>query len=606
MLHVDLTPRPVPFRAGTQPPNSGLHFSHHRAAEPMLLHFPAEILQIVLGLLEPIWLFQVAAAYPQIDSLLGFEKSNKIWYNATPAALFLEPENFQDEMLVEDRMSAYSTRNEPDATLQLSYVSVVHVSTKQLQLIDGRNKPFSDDAFFYNALHSSRFVVPAITNLSELSRNLDFSFDIVHPQDRRFYPTTPTRVRVMALGGPFQPWLDYRQELAGHLHYGVRCFICFEVAGRYRQYRQYWGMIWCSTCYDLYMLGMASSTCQIIHIEANLLLLRVGAHRVAKIPGLDMLVKHCSHYSAVLITEKPGNRLYRPMVDEILRQKIGIDFHTAAAVQTYIGQLLETWKGGTQSEPLKAHRRNLRRDIVRHAQHIWDSTVLDKKKQNEMTVGSVGERRVRMKLIIVHARQRWAPTSRLAQFLFPARLLPNSNLWLPYDSKAQWLPDPTLDLETSRDVLRAGPYWIDEKAKKMVRDLVVYGQEGGVTSWMAAAQEWHIQRLTHEVYCGKYLNLKFGGPQQHEPMDVPTAENNRLDVLAKKLRIDPVFPVGVLTKHEKKRAIASFNKIIFSRCTGCPLNNLLILPSGLKGIVQHYCEHHPSRFYTDDRWTIRG
>ncbi len=140
----------------------------------------------------------------------------------------------------------------------------------------------------------------------------------------------------------------------------------------------------------------------------------------------------------------------------------------------------------------------------------------------------------------------------------------------------------------------------------MVRDLVVYGQEGGVTSWMAAAQEWHIQRLTHEVYCGKYLNLKFGGPQQHEPMDVPTAENNRLDVLAKKLRIDPVFPVGVLTKHEKKRAIASFNKIIFSRCTGCPLNNLLILPSGLKGIVQHYCEHHPSRFYTDDRWTIRG
>lgn len=93
-------------------------------------------------------------------------------------------------------------------------------------------------------------------NLSELSLTLDFPFDVAHPRDRRFYPTTPTRIRVMALGGPFQPWLDYRQELAGHLHYGVRCLICFEVTGKYRQYKQIWGLTWCIDCYDLYVLSM--------------------------------------------------------------------------------------------------------------------------------------------------------------------------------------------------------------------------------------------------------------------------------------------------------------------------------------------------------------
>jgi hypothetical protein len=86
--------------------------------------------------------------------------------------------------------------------------------------------------------------------------NLDFMYDIKHPLDRRFYPTTPTRVRVMALGGPFQPWLDYQQELAGHLHYGMRCCICLEVVGKCRNYKQIWGMNWCTKCYGHYMLGI--------------------------------------------------------------------------------------------------------------------------------------------------------------------------------------------------------------------------------------------------------------------------------------------------------------------------------------------------------------
>jgi hypothetical protein len=118
VLHIDLAPRPHPCAAGYQPPSSGHHFS--RYAGPVLLQFPAEILKEIVEYLEPIWLFQVAATYPKINELLGFEISNRIWYDAIPTALYLEPENFQDEVLVKDRLLAYSRGDKIDTTLQLS------------------------------------------------------------------------------------------------------------------------------------------------------------------------------------------------------------------------------------------------------------------------------------------------------------------------------------------------------------------------------------------------------------------------------------------------------------------------------------------------------
>lgn len=85
--------------------------------------------------------------------------------------------------------------------------------------------------------------------MTELPRNLEFPFDVAHPTDHRFYPTTPTRIRVMAFGDPFQPWLDCRQELAGQLHYGLRCCICLELAGKYCQYKIFGDVIWSIGCH---------------------------------------------------------------------------------------------------------------------------------------------------------------------------------------------------------------------------------------------------------------------------------------------------------------------------------------------------------------------
>ena len=61
----------------------------------MIAQLPPEILKIILGLLEPIWLFQAEAAYPEIALLSS--NANFLWYNAIPPALQTEPEYFQDE-----------------------------------------------------------------------------------------------------------------------------------------------------------------------------------------------------------------------------------------------------------------------------------------------------------------------------------------------------------------------------------------------------------------------------------------------------------------------------------------------------------------------------
>ena len=66
---------------------------------PTLLLLPAEVLKMVLGYLEPIWLFQAEAAYPEIAALSS--SLNSVWYDILPHALFAEPEHFQDEAHVE-------------------------------------------------------------------------------------------------------------------------------------------------------------------------------------------------------------------------------------------------------------------------------------------------------------------------------------------------------------------------------------------------------------------------------------------------------------------------------------------------------------------------
>src|SRR5690349_10060871 len=70
--------------------------------------------------------------------------------------------------------------------------------------------------------------LPRLDGLSELSAEVEWSCDIRHTTNREHYPviyfeSRPPRLRNLAIGGPFQPSVNYRRELLGHLHYRKRC-----------------------------------------------------------------------------------------------------------------------------------------------------------------------------------------------------------------------------------------------------------------------------------------------------------------------------------------------------------------------------------------------
>ena len=87
--------------------------------------------------------------------------------------------------------------------------------------------------------------------MSVLSVRVEFACGIGHPRSQLNYPFLPSRNRVLAIGGPFRFFLDYKAELLGHLHYGKRCCICLEVVeASLRPFTRLSNLLLCMKCFD--------------------------------------------------------------------------------------------------------------------------------------------------------------------------------------------------------------------------------------------------------------------------------------------------------------------------------------------------------------------
>ena len=132
-------------------------------------------------------------------------------------------------------------------------------------LADSRNRPsqLSDTRYYWaqSVSESQLITLPNITDMTELSMNVQWNFDINHPRHDSNYPLIPTRsgsfrVRNLALGGPFQPEIDYRKEIAGALHYQKRCQICAApIGGALRPFRKDFDVLFCRWCQQKYTLS---------------------------------------------------------------------------------------------------------------------------------------------------------------------------------------------------------------------------------------------------------------------------------------------------------------------------------------------------------------
>jgi hypothetical protein len=136
-------------------------------------------------------------------------------------------------------------------------------------LILYRPSPLPGTRYYWDqsGFQQGLIVLPQINNMSALSMNVEWSCNLQHPTDTRYYPLIRTgkgsfRVRNLALGGPFQPEIDYRRELAGWLHYGRRCQICaLPFHSAYRPYHIDFGVLFCRACHNEYTLSRPILSC---------------------------------------------------------------------------------------------------------------------------------------------------------------------------------------------------------------------------------------------------------------------------------------------------------------------------------------------------------
>lgn len=310
----------------------------------------------------------------------------------------------------------------------------------------------------------------------------------------------------------------------------------------------------------------------------------VAASQVAEIPGLDKLVACSKDPVWTEHRRSTTANQWRPLVDDVLRKAVGLDFETALAKQKYLEHLLATSK--MLKRPTEANRRRLRHNIVTVAKRLWD----------------FGTGEPRIDNAIKQARSTFAPTEIIERFLFPPRSLDAAQLTEPFDASDGWLGDPTMQLKSSREVLNRSPSWKAMVAVQMINKLCGHhdhptyylpGYGGAVTTWVNASEHYHIQRMENTIDVNFAIQkLKDDGRVSYFRRTPPNTQSyissyeglyERLGVILTKLHIPPMQPLRAEQLNERDLALAKnvyFKKLLRVSCVGCPKSGKLAFPRG--------------------------
>jgi hypothetical protein len=188
---------------------------------------------------------------------------------------------------------------------------------------------------------------------------------------------------------------------------------------------------------------------------------------------------------------------------------------------------------------------------------------------------------------------------------------------LPFDASERWLEDPTR-LLNSREILTRTDAWKNQVAMEMITKLCDWssihyhqaGYGGTVTTWIAAADLYHIQRMERTISADfaiakvKEISLSSHG---HTPtltgqgaLHTPRLAFENLGLILAKLKIPPMSPVRkqvpnkmyrskeelkeaeqVLSDDELKMAKeVYFKKLWQACCVGCPRTGYLVCAPG--------------------------
>ncbi|KAL2013140.1 hypothetical protein VTN00DRAFT_665 [Thermoascus crustaceus] len=512
---------------------------------PLIFKLPAELLQMVVEFLEPIWMFQLEEAYSKIREGLSYPGANAVWYRSLPPSLWLKKACFQ--LGTHGGRRLFRRRIIPKG---FNRSARGHVYLPSLH-------DYDDQGLNNNAGTTAN--IRSSSNSHESSR---------------------------ALGGPYCHSIDYRREILGHLHDWSRCHVCLSHKED-PDGAPYPKLEMCNKCTDEYTIDETRAR-EVIGRRAESLL-EISPDTPSQ---SDPSWAPCLFY---------GGRYYLPMVDQILRGAIGMDYKAAEKRHTALAEYAKYLSAEWSSE--EVFRRRVRRRIVQIAERMWDGwdpTPIEH-------IDPVTQRHVvhpRPLIARLAAfRTRFAPTYMLHKFLFPDFKLCDNPRWLEWEEPGRWLPDPTMHIRTAEDTEHATQHWLIFHAESMIERLAwcesddydKEGYGGTVSTWVEQATAYHVrrfERIIDDVSWFQHpatqkilvLNYRLGVP--YHPLNGPYELGQCHDR----------FLAQVATKVKQYACYLDCECLYNNRRHG----------HGLDVLVLHMWKHHKEEFYLWDAYQPAG
>ena len=443
---------------------------------------------------------------------------------------------------------------------------------------------------------------------------------------------SPVRKRVKALGARYELVFNYKREILGRLKSGQRCYICLcIIPGMLHTHIAEWGLKWCPACFKKYTVGKLPLVTHCLE-EA-----RTNILEVAK----TVFEREYRHVMALATparrTSSTRRRIYlRPELDHIVRGFLGINLLTHWMQPRQMKQRAKYMR--VENSILEQERFQIRLKLVRYAEMIWEGRdpCFEMAMENSTTTP---ELRVNWSITpdtFRAYRERFAPTSKIARFLFPGHLITDDPTNTPCTESGGWLRDPVRALTRGTTGDKLEGIWFADAALGMIELLVNWnvakynmkGKGGYVDEWVKAAKSYHIHRLEDELKKGvvvgithapkhehgeeyfsriRKLRAKCGLHQEGEifmpklPARIPVWNSDYSD--AEYAREDSAAAKAIAKRNEK---IKYFNKIMRDTCIVCPETGLKLNQIGLEELVNHMHLCHPDRFWEKDDWHIIG
>ena len=337
--------------------------------------------------------------------------------------------------------------------------------------------------------------------------------------------------------------------------------------------------------------------------------------------------------------EPTGKTFYLPEIDDLLRSQEGTDVGTQLRARKQNSQKQEMQR--LEKSAIEANRRTVRGLLVLAAKQLWEghdpAPYEDRRPGTGELIGWIGRPHMSSSRTFEVFRERFAPTSKLQEFLFPAFALADKPTEVPYCTASGWMEDPTMTLRKRNDFINLTQRWFSDNAFEMLLKLTCWRHEhydrkgfgGYVSNWTDAVKQYHIARLVGELRTGATVNMEYvpaslqsmgryhrlrklrskcGLHDENGKMAPLPKRPERGGVISKISYNEYVSQDRLASAAEKKRAegIKYFNKIMLRTCNGCPETALLFYPMGVEGLVEHMRVAHARTYWTDDDFHILG